>query len=65
MPEPKVRYALRYQRMKADKSGPQIARKIGITPSHYAKIERGELNLTIERAAKIAEFLGVPIEALL
>jgi DNA-binding XRE family transcriptional regulator len=42
-----------------------LAPAIGVTQSHFSKIERGCAPLTIHRAAKLAKRLGCRIEELL
>lgn len=39
----------------------EVAKKAGISPNYYAKIERGTINTSIEKANKIAKALGVEI----
>lgn len=38
-----------------------VAKKLGLSAAGYSGIERGRAKLTVERAAEIAEILGVPI----
>lgn len=39
----------------------EVANKAGISPNYYAKIERGTINTSIEKANKIAKALGVEV----
>lgn len=39
----------------------EVAKKAGISPNYYAKIERGTINTSIEKANKIAKALGVEV----
>jgi putative transcriptional regulator len=39
----------------------EVAKKAGILPNYYAKIERGTINTSIEKANKIAKALGVEV----
>ena len=43
----------------------EIADKLDLSFSGYARMERGEVSLTIERAQQIADILGVTISKLL
>ena len=38
-----------------------VAKKAGISANYYAKIERGTINTSIEKATKIAKALGVEV----
>ena len=38
-----------------------VAKKAGISPNYYAKIERGTINTSIEKANKISKALGVKV----
>ncbi len=55
------------RRLREEQGKPQahMAKLLGVTASHYAKIERGELNLSLERAATLARDLGVEVGDLL
>ena len=39
----------------------EVAKKAGISSNYYAKIERGTINTSIEKANKIAKALGVEV----
>lgn len=39
----------------------EVAKKAGISANYYAKIERGIINTSIEKANKIAKALGVKV----
>lgn len=39
-----------------------IAEKLNLSPAGYSGIERGRTKLTAERAAEIAEILGIKID---
>jgi transcriptional regulator with XRE-family HTH domain len=54
--------ASRDTRLRLDLTQEQVATAVGITRSHYAKIERGEANPGLEMVARIAEALGLELE---
>jgi DNA-binding XRE family transcriptional regulator len=62
--EVKLRTALRYQRESAGKLQKDAADVIGVTPSQYGKIERGQLRLMLDDAIKLARWLGCRVEDL-
>ena len=39
----------------------EVAKKAGIFPNYYAKIERGTINTSVDKANKIAKALGVEV----
>ncbi len=41
-----------------------MAIQLGITQSHYSKIERGELSISCRRMEQIAAIFGISVEAL-
>lgn len=43
----------------------EMAEKLGYSANGYAKIERGETDIKIEKLGKIAEILGVDVQQLL
>lgn len=43
----------------------EMAEKLGYSANGYAKIERGETDIKIEKLSKIAEILGVEVQQLL
>lgn len=59
------RKGLIYQRVVSGKRMYECAQLIGVTPSHYSKIERGVSGLSFERAAQLAEFFECRLEDLL
>lgn len=59
------RKGLRYQRELAGKTIIEAGNVVGVSPSHYSKMERGLSELTLERAADLARWLGCTIEDLL
>lgn len=59
------RRGLLYRRKVAGKTMADAGAVIGVTPSHYSKIEKGESALTIERAADLAAYFDCTIEDLL
>ena len=64
-PDNQLRVALRYRREAAKKSQAEAAEAIGITQSHYGKIERGALRLALEDAATLARLFECRIEDLI
>lgn len=48
-------------REQKDLTQEEVAKKAGIFPNYYAKIERGTINTSIEKANKIAKALGVKV----
>lgn len=56
---------LRQERQKAGLTQSQLGAVIGKTQSHFAKIERGETELTARDAIALAAHLGTTVESLL
>jgi transcriptional regulator with XRE-family HTH domain len=56
---------LRLARVKAGHTITTAGALINKTPSHYAKLERGEVTLTAADALRLARAFGVTIEAIL
>ena len=56
---------LKYQRVTTFMTQAEVAKFLGITVSHYAKIERGEVVPNLPKLVKLAELFKVPIESLL
>jgi transcriptional regulator with XRE-family HTH domain len=54
--------ASRDTRVRLDLTQEQVATAVGITRSHYAKIERGEANPGLDLVARIADALGLELE---
>lgn len=52
-------YGLRALRDQLGKTQIEMAALMSINPNHYARIERGELVLTLERAANLAAAVGI------
>ena len=50
---------LRAMRRQKDLTQFDLAKSAGISPNYYAKIERGEVNTSIEKLQKIVRALGV------
>lgn len=48
-------------RKRAGFSQKEIAEKLGIDASSYSRLEKGEIELTIDKLNKIAEILEVPV----
>ncbi len=61
----KVNEKLKQLREENHWSQEEIAEKIHITPSSYAKIERGETRLTLHRLEQFAEVFNVDISKLI
>ncbi len=56
---------LRKAREKGDLSQQVVADKAGLNVSHYAKVERGELNATLETLEKISKVLKLKLSDLI
>lgn len=56
---------LRQARRKAGMTQTQLGAVIGKTQSHFAKIERGEIDLTARDAIALAVCLATSVESLL
>ncbi|MEZ5673021.1 MAG: helix-turn-helix transcriptional regulator [Thiotrichaceae bacterium] len=52
-------------RLCRDWSQEEMAAKLGYSPNGYAKIERGETDIKVEKLEKIAEILGIELQQLL
>lgn len=65
MTTPKMRVALRYRRESAEKSQAEAAEAIGITQSHYGKIERGQLRLALDDAVILAKLFECKLDDLI
>lgn len=46
-------------------SGYFIAQRLGITPQYFYDIEKGERNLSAEKASKLADIFGVTVDYLI
>ena len=59
----KEEIGLRIRKLRTDKEFNQasMAEELGLTAGAYAKIERGETDLTVTRLFQIAEVLEVPV----
>lgn len=55
----KIASKLRKYRLRMGLKQVDVAKKAKIYPNYYAKIERGEINTTIEKIEKIFKALGV------
>ncbi len=60
----KVGKAIRSERTALGYSQEAFALMIGIDPSYYGAIERGDNNVTLLNLAKIAKNLGLPLSIL-
>ena len=56
---------LKYQRVTSNMTQAEVATFLGLTTSHYSKIERGEVNPALVKLVKLAQLFKVPIEDLL
>lgn len=56
---------LKYRRRHGEISQAEVARAIGVSPSHYAKIERGEVQPKLQQLVMLAKFFEVSIEDLM
>jgi transcriptional regulator with XRE-family HTH domain len=55
---------VRFERLNRDIPRAAVASHLGIDVSVYGRIEIGQVALTLEKADKIADFIGVPITRL-
>jgi transcriptional regulator with XRE-family HTH domain len=56
---------LRRERTRKELTQEQAAEGLGIDSKYLAKIERGQVNVTVGTLIKLAEFYGVPASRLL
>lgn len=56
---------LKAARLERGLSGEAMGAAIGVTKSHYGKLESGAVRLDIHRAKVLADKLGVTMESLL
>jgi len=56
---------LKVIRLCKDWSQEEMAEKLGYSVNGYAKIERGETDIKVEKLGKIAEVLGIELQQLL
>lgn len=56
---------LKAARLERGLSGEAMGAAIGVTKSHYGKIESGGLRLDVRRAKVLADKLGIQMESLL
>ncbi|NEZ43490.1 helix-turn-helix transcriptional regulator [Paenibacillus alvei] len=56
---------LREMRKFKKKSGTAIAKMLGISPPYYYDIEKGDRNLSMEIASKLADIYGVSVDYLI
>jgi transcriptional regulator with XRE-family HTH domain len=61
----RVHEKLKAMRLFRDWSQEEMAAKLGYSPNGYAKIERGETDIKVEKLEKIAEVLGVELQQFL
>lgn len=59
------RKGLKYHREASGATLAEMGKVIGVSPSHYRKMEIGQSVLSLERAAVLAEILGCTMEDLL
>lgn len=55
----KIGKNLKKARQKKELTQVEVARKVGIHPNYYAKIERGEIQPALDTLEKIFKVLGV------
>ena len=55
----KLSATLKKAREKLDFTQEEVAKKTGISSNYYAKIERGEINITIKKISKIIKVLKI------
>jgi transcriptional regulator with XRE-family HTH domain len=60
-----VHEKLKAMRLYRDWSQEEMAAKLGYSTNGYAKIERGQTDIKVEKLEKIAEALGVELQQLL
>ena len=60
-----VHEKIKIMRLCKDWSQEEMAEKLGYSPNGYAKIERGETNIKVDKLEKIAEVLGVELQQFL
>lgn len=60
-----VMKGLRYLRVSSETTQETVAEHIGVTPSHYSKMERGLVQPKMKHLVKLAKFFEVPIEDLM
>jgi len=60
-----VHEKIKIMRLCKDWSQEEMAEKLGYSPNGYAKIERGETDIKVDKLGKIAEALGVELQQLL
>lgn len=60
-----INLRIREIREKRKESGTSIADMLGISPQYYYDIEKGERNLSIEIAVKLADYWSVSVDYLL
>jgi transcriptional regulator with XRE-family HTH domain len=60
-----VHEKLKIMRLCKDWSQEEMAEKLGYSVNGYAKIERGETDIKVEKLGKIAEALGMELQQLL
>jgi transcriptional regulator with XRE-family HTH domain len=56
---------MRQRRLKLKLTQEQAAEAAGLSPNYFARIERGEINLTFEKVVRIAHALNTTPSALL
>lgn len=52
---------IKFAREKQNLTQEEVAKKAGISTNYYAKIERGEVNTTLEKLHKIIRALGTDV----
>lgn len=59
---PRTKLGKMMQEHRGEKTGREIAAEIGITPSAYYRMERGEGLPSLDRGAVVGRWLGVAVE---
>lgn len=63
-PKPKTLTPIEKRRQARSLSGYALAKAVGTTPSHIARIERGESRPSVDLALRIADALGADVRDL-
>lgn len=63
-PKPRTLTSIEKKRLARSLSGYALAKAVGTTPSHIARIERGESRPSVDLALRIADALGADVRDL-
>ncbi len=63
-PKPRTQTPIEKRRQARSLSGYALAKAVGTTPSHIARIERGESCPSVDLALRIADALGADVREL-